>query len=162
VDALVFCQGVIRGRNLERQTNREIFDTFHTNTIGAITLTKALLPVMANHSSITYVSSLAAFAGSFDPVYAASKGALVSLAKSLAQRLGPRTRVNVVAPGLTSSTGMFDSMKASVRQRHIDSTYLRKLATPSDVARAVFFLASSSADHVTGATLDVNGGEYLR
>src|SRR5271157_1683699 len=82
LDALVFCQGVIRGKRLAEQTDREVLDTFRTNVLGAVALTRALLPQMAGRSSITYLASISAFAGSYDPVYAASKGALVAFAKS--------------------------------------------------------------------------------
>ena len=162
LDALVFCQGVIRGKRLAEQTDREVLDTFRTNVLGAVALTRALLPQMAGRSSITYLASISAFAGSYDPVYAASKGALVAFAKSLARELGPRVRVNLVAPGLTTATSMYVSMKPHVRRRHLEANPLRRLASPEDVARSVFFLASDAAAHITGATLDVNGGEYLR
>ena len=158
----MFCQGVIRGKRLEEQTDSEVLDTFRINALGAMGLTRSLLPLMSRRSSITYLVSISAFAGSYDPVYAASKGALVSFAKSLARALGPQVRVNLVAPALTTSTAMHANMKPSARLRHLRSTPLQRLATPEDVARAVFFLASDAAAHVTGATLDVNGGEYLR
>jgi 3-oxoacyl-[acyl-carrier protein] reductase len=90
--------------------------------------------------------------------YAASKAGLIGLSKSLARELGGRSiRVNVVAPGYiaTELTGV---LSAELRQGILDSTPLKRLGEPEDVARAVRFLASDAASFVTGAVLGVDGG----
>jgi 3-oxoacyl-[acyl-carrier protein] reductase len=90
--------------------------------------------------------------------YAASKAGLIGLSKSLARELGGRSiRVNVVAPGYiaTELTGV---LSEELRQGILDSTPLKRLGEPEDVARAVRFLASDAASFVTGAVLGVDGG----
>lgn len=162
IDAIALCHGRITGKRLTEQTDQEIERQLQVNLVGTVQLTKRLVPLLANQSALVVLTSTSAFAGSYDPVYAASKGALVSFVKSMARELGPRTRVNAVAPGLVVGTGMFESMPELVAQRHKKSNLLSRLATPRDVATTVAFLLSPASFHITGACVDVNGGEYLR
>jgi 3-oxoacyl-[acyl-carrier protein] reductase len=162
LDALVMCQGVLLGKSLNAQTLGDINRTVQVNLVSEIYLTQLLLPRMARESSITYLSSISAFTGSYDPVYAATKGALISFCKSVARQFAPGIRANVVAPGLIQDTSMSNEMNPPTRERHRKLTLLQRLGEAEDVARTVYFLASSSGRHITGATFDVNGGEYLR
>ena len=89
--------------------------------------------------------------------YVASKAAIIGLTKSLARELGPDgINVNAVAPGFVR-TQMTEKMKIN-----LDSIPLRRIAEPEDIASAVLFLASEESRCITGATLDVNGGLYLK
>jgi 3-oxoacyl-[acyl-carrier protein] reductase len=162
LQAVVFSQGVIAGKSLASQSIEDIRRTIDVNLFRVLVLAKRLVPFLSADSSITFVSSISAFAGSYDPVYAATKGALVSLSKSLARYLGPEIRSNTVAPGVIEGTRMARAMSPSVKRGHQEKTALRRLGVPGDVARAVYFLSSESGRHITGATLDVNGGEYFR
>jgi 3-oxoacyl-[acyl-carrier protein] reductase len=90
--------------------------------------------------------------------YSASKAGLIGLGKSLARELGGRSiRVNIVAPGYIS-TELTGVLPEKLRQGILDSTPLKRLGEPEDVARAVRFLASDAASFVTGAVLGVDGG----
>lgn len=162
IDALAFCHGIIVGKRLEDQSPSEIDRAIQVNLSGILALAGRSLPLMAPGSSITLLASSAAFTGSYDPVYAACKGAMVSLAKSLARAWGPRIRVNTVAPGLTENTTVFRGMAPAVRQRHREASVLKEFEAPEDIAEAIFFVSSSAARRISGATIDVNGGEYLR
>lgn len=162
LDIVIMCQGMIVGKPLRDYTFSEIDRVFSVNALSVVRLTKMLEPVMANDASIVYISSISAFAGSYDAVYAASKGAVISFAKAMAKQLGPRVRVNAVAPGLTERTGMYDGMQEGTRRKHLESTYLKRLAQPEDIANTVLFLSTSSSRHITGSCIDVNGGEYVR
>lgn len=162
LDVVVMCQGVITGKILKDYSFSDIDRVFRVNIISMIKLTKLLQPLMRPNSSIVYLSSISAFAGSYDAVYASTKGAVVSFVKAMARQYGPKIRINAVAPGLTQGTGMYESMKEDTRERHREATALKKLAQPLDIANAVAFLSSASASHISGTCLDVNGGEYLR
>lgn len=162
LDILIMCQGVIAGKSLKEYSNLEMSEVVDVNLVSVMKLTKLLRPFMAENSSIVYVSSISAQAGSYDPVYSASKGAILSFAKSMARQYAPAIRVNAVAPGLTSHTRMFNQMSDQVKRSHVDSILLNKFATPLEVANVVGFLCSKLSSHITGACLDVNGGEYLR
>ena len=93
-------------------------------------------------------------------MYAATKGAITALSKSLAQELaGFGIRCNCVAPGFieTDMTGVLD---ASIKQKILEKVPLKRLGSASEVAQAVAFLASDRAAYITGTTLHVNGGMY--
>lgn len=81
-------------------------------------LTKVFRPMMVYGCSIVYMSSISAFARSHDHVYASSEGTGYSFAKSVAREFGPRVRVNVVAPCLTKSMGMFEVMANVQRNKY--------------------------------------------
>jgi len=90
--------------------------------------------------------------------YAASKAGIVGFSKSLAKELGSRdVNVNVVAPGYVQ-TDMTDELDEDTRETILDAVPLDRLASPSEIADAVLFLASPAANYVTGHVLHVNGG----
>ena len=92
------------------------------------------------------------------PNYSASKAGLIGLTKSLAKELGTRgIRVNAIAPGYIS-TELTDALPEAARAAILESTPLRRLGDPADVARAVRFLASDAASFITGDVLAVDGG----
>jgi 3-oxoacyl-[acyl-carrier protein] reductase len=90
-------------------------------------------------------------------IYAAAKGGVAAMSRSLAREYAPLVRVNVVAPGWVR-TEWLDGAGAEVQQRVRDATPLGRPGTPDDVAGAVVFLASAEAAFITGQTLLVNGG----
>jgi 3-oxoacyl-[acyl-carrier protein] reductase len=96
-------------------------------------------------------------AGDSGELFAATKGAVMAFSKSLAQSLAPQVRVNCVAPGWIRTAWGRDASE-SWQQRAVRESLLQRWGTPEDVARAVRFLASPSADFITGQVLAVNGG----
>lgn len=114
---------------------------------------------------IVTVSSRAAFRGD-DPdylAYAASKGGLVALTKSIARSFGADgVAAFGVAPGFTETDMAAPFVAAHGRAAAAAGTAFGRMATPEDVAPAVVFLASGLADQATGTTLDVNGASYVR
>jgi len=93
-------------------------------------------------------------------VYSVAKAGLVTLTKSLAQELSPEVRVNAVAPGPVlwpENNSQFDEV---YRQRVISQTLLKRIGDPTDIAKAVKFLASD-APFITGHVLAVDGGRSI-
>jgi 3-oxoacyl-[acyl-carrier protein] reductase len=91
----------------------------------------------------------------------AGKAALHALSRYLAQELGPQgVTVNVVAPGPVYSPRTRAGLEAGGAERVISGSALGRVGEPEDVAETVAFLVSDAARHMTGATIDVNGG-YL-
>lgn len=99
--------------------------------------------------------------------YTAAKAGIGGLTRQLAYDFGPHgIRVNAVAPTITLTgervKGLWEEKGKEEREKVLSSIPLRRLCTPKDVASAVVFLASDEASYITGVTLDVNGGRYLR
>jgi 3-oxoacyl-[acyl-carrier protein] reductase len=136
------------------------------NLDGVFYVTNAVVPAMKARGRgwIVNVASTAAVRGeAFHSHYAASKGALVSLTKSLAVELAPHgIRVNCVAPGWVDTdmcTGVF--AEPGYREKVRQSIPLKRIPPPEDIAGPILFMASNLAVHITGETLNVNGGSVL-
>ena len=94
--------------------------------------------------------------------YAATKGALISLVKSLAVELAPRdVKVNAVAPGWVDTDMTRLALVGKARDEIVAGIPLRRLASAADIAGPILFLCSDLARHVTGEVLNVNGGSVL-
>jgi NAD(P)-dependent dehydrogenase (short-subunit alcohol dehydrogenase family) len=93
-------------------------------------------------------------------VYAATKGGVVSLTRGLARTYAPDgILVNCVAPGAVDTAMMRDGLDEAARRSFIDQIPLGRMADPEELAGAVVFLASQHATYITGATLNVSGGQ---
>ncbi|MEV6323793.1 SDR family oxidoreductase [Nocardia sp. NPDC051787] len=150
-----------------------VAEGFQTNVIAALRLTRLFTPALAeSRGSVVMINSsvLRHSRQPFGP-YKMAKSALLALAQSLASELGPRgIRVNSVAPGYiwADSVKFYFAYLAQERGITPEEVYaetaagidLRKLPEPDEIADAVVFLASDMARAITGACLDVNGGEY--
>jgi NAD(P)-dependent dehydrogenase (short-subunit alcohol dehydrogenase family) len=117
---------------------------------------------MGEHGgSIVNVSSVAGFRPSPGiGMYGVSKAALIRLTTELAVELGPRIRVNAVAPAIVKTK--FATLLYEGREEQVAAAYpLRRLGVPEDIAGAVAFLLSDQASWITGQTLVLDGGVTL-
>jgi len=90
-----------------------------------------------------------------------AKGAMAQFTRLLAAEVGPKIRVNAIAPAAVETPGLrevFDSRAPGMREKIIEHTRLRRMGTPEDVANAALYLASPAASWVTGIVLDLTGG----
>jgi len=132
--------------------------TLAINLDGVFLTAKACLEHMPPGGSIVNFSSMAAHAGSIRHAdYAASKGAILALTRSMARELGPGIRVNAVSPGFVD-TRLSRPNLAAAGARIIEQTPLARVGEPIEVARTVAFLCSDWASFMTGETVHVNGG----
>jgi len=93
--------------------------------------------------------------------YSAAKGAIINLTKTMAKELAPHINVNTVAPGHTL-TEMTAPLPDAVKKNMIEGSYLKRMAQPEDIAKAILFLASDDANFITGQMLLVDGGFSLK
>lgn len=161
MDVVVVVAGLLPGEPLQHYDLQAIDEVMRVNFGGPASLLAQLLPSLADPSCIVMFSSVSGERGSFDPVYAASKGAIISFVKSLATRLAPRTRCIAVAPGLVEGTGMFEAMQPARREFHRDATPLGRLITPEEIARIVCDLTRDHWAHANGSCIRINGGAYV-
>lgn len=162
LDILVHCAGISRDRGeYELDVFEHVLDVNLTSIMRACT---AALPALirARGCVITVASMFSTFGSADRPAYAASKGGLVQLTKSLAQAYAPeKIRVNAVAPGWIAtplSEGLRRDEEAS--RKILERTPLGHWGEPADVANAIVFLCSPAAQYITGVTLPIDGG-YL-
>jgi NAD(P)-dependent dehydrogenase (short-subunit alcohol dehydrogenase family) len=114
---------------------------------------------------IVFIASRAAFRGDTPDylAYAASKGGLVSLARSIARGFGKQgVKSFVVAPGFTRTEMAEDFIRAYGEDYAMKDIALDRMTEPGDIAPLVVFLASGLADHCTGTSIDVNAASYVR
>ena len=122
----------------------------------------AFVPLIPAGGAIVLVASTAGQRGEAGHAdYAASKGATISLTKSLAVEMAPSVRVNCVAPGWVDTEMCVLPFAGGGRARIEAGIPLGRVAAPADVAGPILFLCSDLARHVTGEILNVNGGSVL-
>jgi NAD(P)-dependent dehydrogenase (short-subunit alcohol dehydrogenase family) len=164
VDGLVTSAGIEHSATALELTEDDFDEVLRVNLKGSFLCAQAFGRAFidgGSGGSIVTVSSAVAFSGRADAAqYTASKGAVISLTKSLAIEWGPRgIRVNSVAPGLIDAP-IAAGISVEHRQAYADRTPLGRIGTPQDVAKVIRFLLSDEAAYVTGQTIVVNGG-YL-
>ena len=136
------------------------------NLTSAFLVCRQFAPRMKARKSgrIVNFASIAARRGS-DRVgvhYAAAKGGIIALTKTLALELGPfGITVNAIAPGFIRTPRIAEANWGNATQAFIDSLPLRRAGTPEDIAGVVAMLCSEAGGYVSGATIDVNGGLYF-
>jgi len=161
IDVLVNNAGVAHNVPLDELEEAE-YDLFMSiNLKGVVFLSKYVIPVMERNGGgkIVNMASMAGERGAkFNGLhYTASKGGVISATKGLALYAGKKgITVNAVAPGLIDT-----DMGAGLSFK-LDEVVLGRLGTPEEVANGVVFLASDMADYITGMTLDINGGCFMR
>jgi len=163
VDILVNNAGITRDRSVRNMTEDDWEQVIDTNLNSVFYCTKAALPFMiqGGFGRIVSIASFVGQAGNFGQVnYAASKGGIIAMTKSLALELAKYgITANVVAPGFTE-TEMVAAMPGKVLEQTIGRVPLRRLAQPEEIAKAVAFLICDGA-YITGQQINVNGGIYM-
>jgi 3-oxoacyl-[acyl-carrier protein] reductase len=159
VDALVICAGKEPQQNLEGLELDHFEEMIDLHYKGPLWLVKQLQPKLSKGSGIVFISSVAAYKGSYDPTYASLKSAINGLTRSLARELSPKTTVNAVAPGLIQDSPVFDRMTDDFRAKHLNANLNQTLLTPDEVAQAVQFCLKQP--QLTGQVLQLNGGQYF-
>lgn len=164
IDILVNNAGITRDTLLMRMKDEDWDLVLSVNLKGTYHCMKAVLPSMSKRrrGKIVNISSIVGAIGNAGQAnYAASKAAVIGLTKTVAREYASRgITVNAVAPGFID-TAMTASLPVDVKENLMKQIPLARLGAPSDVARAVAFLASEDSSYITGQVLHVNGGMYM-
>lgn len=165
IDVLVNCAGGMVARKTLADMDEAFFDTvMDLNLKSAFLVTKAALPHLGKGAAIVNIASQAGRDGGGPgaSVYAASKGAMMTITRSWAKELGPQgIRVNALNPGLIGTSFHDIFSKPEGRAAVAGNTPLRREGHPDEVAAAVAFLASGDASFLTGTNVDINGGLFF-
>jgi 3-oxoacyl-[acyl-carrier protein] reductase len=171
VDILVNNAGTskfARHADLEALSGEDYLAIYKTNVVGAYQMIRAVAPAMkrAGWGAIVNVASIAGLFGiGSSSAYASSKGALITLTKSMARALAPEIRVNAICPGFVGTRWFRDRMSpeayAALVERVEDSTPLAHAGTADEVADGVVFFCAEGATLVTGETLLMDAGAHL-
>jgi 3-oxoacyl-[acyl-carrier protein] reductase len=164
LDYLVNNAGITRDNLLMRMHEEEWDAVLAVNLKGVFNFCRAAIRPMVNtrFGRIVNISSVVGAMGNPGQAnYAASKAGVIGLTKSLAREVAGRgITVNCVAPGYIT-TAMTESLPDAVKKAFLDMIPMKRMGTPTDVARAVKFLLSDEASYITGQVIHVNGGMYM-
>lgn len=165
IHTLVCNAGIIKGSLIPLTTLDDWREVMTTNLESAFLLTKGVARTMARLRSgrIIYISSDAALLGDLmRSAYSASKSGLLALAKTAARELAPsQVTVNAIAPGLIE-TDLIAGMPETRRAKQLAAIPLGRFGKPEEIASVVRFLASDDANWITGQTIPVDGGLWMR
>ena len=164
VDILVNNAGITKDNVLLRMKEDQWDQVMAVNLKGTFNFTRAAVKVMLRQRSgkIVNVASITGLMGNAGQAnYSASKAGIIGFTKSIAREYADRgITVNAVAPGFITTT-MTDAIPEKEREELIKQIPMRRLGTPEDVAKTVYFLSSEDASYITGQVIGVNGGLYM-
>lgn len=172
VDILINNAGInklVEHHNLDGLSADDFLTIYNVNVVGAYQMIRAVAPIMQQQGSgvVVNISSAAGESGRGSSVaYAASKGAINTLTKSLGRALAPAIRVNSLCPGfidtpLWDKAELSESERLELKQGNIDAIPLKIDVTAEIVARGILFLASDLSVHMTGQIVTTDGGLLL-
>ena len=161
LDVAVFLAGILPGKALAAYDDALMDDVMRSNFTAQAALLRRLLPRFNHGAQVWMLSSISGDRGSFDPVYAASKAALVAFVKSLATWLAPALRVNALAPALIEGSAMFEAMTPERRSHHLATTPTGRLTTPAEIAAVIVNLCEPAWANLNGQVIRLNGGAHV-
>ena len=154
-------------KDLDGLSAQDFQDIYAVNVIGSYQATRAFVPLLNRHpvTAVVNISSIASMMGTGSSIaYMASKGALNAMTVGLARALGPRVRVNAIAPGFVESpwlrNGLGDARYEARMESYKERAALGEVITPEDVAQAAWWLGVGAAK-TTGEILLVDAGLRL-
>lgn len=164
IDILVNNAGIARDKLILRMTEEDWDAVLNINLKGTFNCTKAVVRHMSKQRSgkIVNIASVVGEMGNPGQAnYAASKAGVIGFTKTIAREFAQRgINVNAIAPGYIE-TPMTDALPDKVKEELKRLIPMDRLGRPEDVAEAVLFLVSESANYITGQVLNVNGGIYM-
>ena len=161
IDMLVNNAGITKDGLMLRMTEAQWDAVIGVNLKSAFNFIHACTPIMMRQrgGSIINMASVVGVHGNAGQAnYAASKAAMIALAKSVAQEMGPKgVRANAIAPGFID-TAMTQALSDEVRKEWTSKIPLRRGGTVEDIASCALFLASDMSSYISGQVIQVDGG----
>ncbi|MEY4904572.1 MAG: hypothetical protein RLZZ292_2387 [Bacteroidota bacterium] len=166
IDCLVNCAGIVKSGGMLSITEAEFDTILDVNLKGTFNICKSALKIFTKKQSgvIVNLASLAAQRGGGlvgGAHYAASKGGVISLTRSIAREFASMNiRANVICPAMIE-TSMLDGLSENQLKEVVSTIPLKRVGKTVELAGTCLFLASELSGFITGATIDVNGGIHI-
>lgn len=161
IDILINNAGITRDTLLMRMTDDQFDEVINTNLRSCFKMCRAaIMPMMKNRFGriINMASIIGTIGGPGQANYAASKGGMIAMTKSIAAEVASRgITANAIAPGFIK-TPMTDVLPDELKKTYLAQIPAGRFGEPDDIANACVFLASNEASYINGQTLHVNGG----
>ena len=161
IDVLINNAGITADTLLMRMSDEQFDNVINTNLRAAFkTCRAAIMPMMKQKCGriINMASIVGAVGGAGQANYAASKGGLVAMTKSIAAEVASRgITANAIAPGFIE-TPMTDVLPDELKKKYLEQIPAGRFGKPEDIANVCVFLASDEASYINGQTIHVNGG----
>ena len=161
IDILINNAGITKDTLMMRMTDEQFDDVINTNLRATFKICRAaIMPMMKQKYGriINMASIVGVVGGAGQTNYAASKGGIIALTKSIAAEVASRgITANCIAPGFIK-TPMTDVLSEELKKTYLSQIPAGRFGEPKDVANACVFLASDEASYINGQTIHVNGG----
>lgn len=161
IDILINNAGITKDTLIMRMTDEQFDEVINTNLRSCFKMCRAaIMPMMKNRFGriINMASIIGAIGGPGQANYAASKGGIIAMTKSIAAEVASRgITANAIAPGFIK-TPMTDVLPEELKKSYLAQIPAGRFGEPDDIANACVFLASDEAAYINGQTLHVNGG----
>ena len=161
LDVLINNAGITNDTLLMRMSDEQFDNVINTNLRAAFkTCRAAIMPMMKQRFGriINMASIVGAVGGAGQANYAASKGGLIAMTKSIAAEVASRgITANAIAPGFIE-TPMTDVLSDELKKKYLEQIPAGRFGKPIDIANVCVFLASDEASYINGQTIHVNGG----
>lgn len=161
IDVLVNNASIALDNDLDNKDALEFKRVLDVNLLGTYLVTKYSLDLFDTGSIINVASTNGIDTGYIESIdYDASKAGVIALTHDFARVLAPDIRVNAVAPGWIN-TDMTSNLNPEFKKNETDKILLKRFADPEEVAKVVFFLASSDASYINDTIIRVDGGKCV-
>ncbi len=161
IDVLINNAGITNDTLLMRMSDEQFDNVVNTNLRATFKLCRAaIMPMMKQRFGriINMASIVGVVGGAGQANYAASKGGIIAMTKSIAAEVASRgITANTIAPGFIK-TPMTDVLSEDLKKKYLEQIPAGRFGEPIDVANACVFLASDEASYINGQTIHVNGG----
>ena len=161
IDILINNAGITKDTLLMRMSDEQFEDVINTNLRSCFKMCRAaIMPMMKNRYGriINMASIIGVIGGAGQANYAASKGGMIAMSKSIAAEVASRgITANAIAPGFIK-TPMTDVLPEELKKTYLSQIPAGRFGEPEDIANACVFLASEEASYINGQVLHINGG----
>ena len=159
-DNIISLNGKIYSKNLEQLSYQEIYQNFNDNTIGTIKFFKKIKSYLKNNSLTIYLSSISALAGSYDPIYSATKASGIGFFRSLSKWWTPQHKFLIICPGPVKGTKSFNKFSKKRKNHHLKTNPIKDIIDKKDLAKVLNDLLKPHWSYANGSIIHINGGIF--